>query len=176
MLTKVERTELINQLTEEFGSASALYFTAYQGMTVEKFNVLRDELRSVGSSYVVIKNTLAGKALENGEIEGIAEYLKGPIGVAIAKADAAAPAKVLKKFNKDNNDLMAVRVAYLDGTVFADEDANKLADLPSREELYSMFLSCLQAPVTKLAQVLNAIPTEFVRTVDAVRIKKEQEN
>lgn len=176
MLTKVERTELINQLTEEFSSASALYFTAYQGMTVEKFNGLRDELRKVGSSYMVIKNTLAGKALEKGEIDGIAEYLSGPIGVAIAKDDATAPAKVLKKFNKDNNDLMTMRVAYLDGTVFAGDDANKLADLPSREELYSMFLSCLQAPVTKLAGTLQGVLTGFVQTVDAVRIKKEQEN
>ena len=176
MSTKVERTELISQLTEEFGSANALYFTAYEGMTVEKFNELRNALRAVGSSYIVVKNTLAIKALEKSDINGIADYLKGPIGVALASEDATAPAKVIKKFNKDNKDLMAVKVAYLDGTVFGGEDANKLADLPSREELYSMFLSCLQAPITKMAQVLNAIPTEFVRTVDAVRVKKDQEN
>jgi len=51
-----------------------------------------------------------------------------------------------------------------------------LADLPSREELYSMFLSCLNAPITKFAGTLNGILENFVRTVDAVRIKKEQEN
>ncbi len=66
-----------------------------------------------------------------------------------------------------------MRAAYLDGTTFVGADVAKLADLPSREELYSMFLSCLQAPVTKVAGTLNGILTNFVRTVDAVRVKKE---
>ncbi len=81
----------------------------------------------------------------------------------------------MKKFNEENNDVTLVKAAVLDGTVFAGADASKLADLPSREDLYSMFLSCLQAPVQKFAGTMNGILENFVRTVDAVRIKKEND-
>lgn len=175
MSTRTERSELIAQLKDDFGSASGLYFTAYEGMTVEKISEVRQELRKVGAKYIVVKNTLARIALEQNDIEGVAPSLKGPIGVAVATADATGPAKVLKKFNKDNKDMMAVKAAYLDGTVFVGADCEKLADLPTREELYSMLLSCFNAPITKMAGTLNGILENFVRTVDAVRVKKEAE-
>lgn len=175
MSTKLERNDLISQLKDEFSAASGLYFTGYEGVTVEKLTELRGDLRNVGGKYIVVKNTLARIALEQCGIEGFADHLKGPIGVALAYEDATGPAKVFKKFNKENKDLMAMRAAYLDGTVFTGADVAKLADLPSREDLYSMFLSCLQAPVQKFAGSINGILTNFVRTVDAVRVKKEQE-
>ncbi len=175
MSTKTERNELLAQLKDEFGSASALYFTAYEGMTVEAISEVRAELRKVGAKYIVVKNSLARLALESMDVEGIGPELKGPIGVAVAGDDATGPAKVVKNYNKDNDDRMAFRAAYLDGTVFLGQDVQKLADLPSREDLYSMFLSCLNAPITKMAGTLNGILTNFVRTVDAVRIQKEAE-
>lgn len=176
MSSREERTELIEGLKAEFGSASGLYFTAYESITVEKISELRRELRAVGGKYIVVKNTLARIALEANDLNGIASELKGPIGVAIASTDATGPAKVLKEFNKKNNDVTMVKAAVLDGTVFLGADVAKLADLPSREELYSMFLSCLQAPVQKFAGTINGILENFVRTVDAVRVKKENEN
>ena len=176
MSTRTERTEQISQLTAEFGSASALYFTTYEGITVEKISQLRKSLRDVGGKFVVVKNTLASKALDANNLSEISEVLSGPVAVAIATGDdATGPAKVLKEFNKENDDLTVIKAAVLDGTVFKGADASKLADLPSREELYSMFLSCLQAPVQKFAGTLNGILTNFVRTVDAVRAKKENE-
>ncbi len=175
MSSRTERNELITQLTADFGDASGLYFTTYETITVEKISQLRRELRAVGGKYVVVKNTLARKALDANNLGEISEHLSGPIGVAIATTDATGPAKVIKAFNKANNDVTTIKAAVLDGTVFTGEDAAKLADLPSREELYSMLLSCLQAPVQKLAGTLDGIITNFVRTVDAVRIKKEAE-
>lgn len=174
MLTKTEKTEVVEKLNRELNEASGLYITAYQGMTVEKFNNVRAKLKGVDAKYYVVKNTLAKRALKQSGIEGLDSAFKGPVGVAITKKDIASTAKVIRDFNKDNNDLLAVRMAYTDGTVFSGADAERLAELPSREELLSMLLSAFNAPVTKLAGTLDGILTNFVRTVDAVRIKKEQ--
>ena len=173
MSTKTERNEQLAQIKEEFAAASALYFTGYEGMTVEAITEVRANLRNVGAKYIVVKNTLARIALEGMNVEGISSELKGPIGVVVATTDATAPAKVIKNYNKDNSDKMPFKAGYLDGTVFIGEDVNKLADLASREDLYSMLLSCLQAPITKMAGTLNGILTNFVRTVDAVREQKD---
>jgi ribosomal protein L10 len=175
MLTRTEKTQVVENLKKEFSEASGLYVTAYQGMTVEKFNNVRAKLKDVDAKYVVVKNTLAKLALAQSGIEGLDGAFKGPVGVAITKKDIASTAKVIKKFNSENGNLLAVRMAYADKTVFADADAERLADLPTREELLSMLLSTFNAPITKFAGTLNGILTNFVRTVDAVRIKKEQE-
>lgn len=176
MSTKNERTEQIAQLKELFSSATALYFTKYEGMTVEEISGVRTELRDVDATYTVVKNTLAKKALAELEIEGLDDFLKGPVGVAVTTSESAGgPAKVINKYNKDKDDKMEIKAAYFDGTVFEGAQAKTLADLPSREDLYSMFLSCLNAPITKFAGTMNGILENFVRTVDAVRIKKEAE-
>jgi len=174
VLTKKEKGKVIENLNKEFSEATGLYVTAYQGMTVEKFNDLRAKLRSADVKYVVVKNTLAKRALAQSGIKGLDGAFKGPVGVAISKKDIASAAKIIKNFNKDNDDLLAVRMAYADKTVFSGSDAERLADLPSKEELLSMLLSAFNAPVTKFAGTLSGILTNFVRTVDAVRIKKEQ--
>jgi len=175
MLSKKEKAKVIENLNKEFSEATGLYVTAYQGMTVEKFNDIRAKLRNADAKYVVVKNTLAKRALAQSGIEGLDGAFKGPVGVAITKKDIAGTAKIIRTFNKDNDDLLAVRMAYADKTVFSGADAERLADLPSREELLSMLLSAFNAPATKLAGTLNGILTNFVRTVDAVRVKKEQE-
>jgi len=175
MLTKTQKAEVIEKLNREFSDASGLYVTAYKGMTVEKFDKVRTKLNGIDAKYYVVKNTLAKKALKKSGIEGLDGAFKGPVGVAITKKDIAGTAKIIRDFNKDNDNLLAVRMAYADGAVFSGTDAERLADLPSREELLSMLLSAFNAPVTKFAGTLSGILTNFVRTVDAVRIKKEQE-
>jgi len=175
MLTREQKSVVIENLGKEFSEASGLYVTAYKGMTVEKFNTVRAKLNGVDAKYVVVKNTFAKKALAQSGIEGLDAAFKGPVGVAITKRDIAGAAKIIKDFNKDNDNLLAVRMAYADGTMFSGADAERLADLPSKEELLSMLLSAFNAPITKLAGTLSGIMTNFVRTVDAVRIKKEQE-
>jgi len=174
VLNKKQKSDIIENLNKEFSEASGLYVTAYQGMTVKKFNDVRAKLKGVGAKYVVVKNTLAKRALAQSGIKGLDGAFKEPVGVAITQKDIASAAKIIRTFNKDNDNLLAVKMAYADGTVFSGTDAERLADLPSREELLSMLLSAFNAPITKLAGTLDGILTNFVRTVDAVRIKKEQ--
>ncbi|ERP31025.1 50S ribosomal protein L10 [Chitinivibrio alkaliphilus] len=175
--TKSMRTEQIQKLTEEFKSCSAFYMTRFEGVTVEEINEVRGKLRDVDGRYVVVKNTLARKALAENGVEGMDDFFKGPVGVVFATSDdASAPAKVIKKYNSDNDDKMSFIAAYYEGEVFEGNAAAKLADMPSRDELYSMLLSAMQGPVRGLACSLNGILSQFVRAVDAVREKKETEN
>ena len=55
------------------------------------------------------------------------------------------------------------------------QDVKALASMPSREQLLSMLLGTMQAPVTKLARTLNEVPGRFVRTLAAVRDQKEKQ-
>ena len=172
--TKAERNESISVLEDVFSDATGIYLTDFTGIDVGKITELRRNLRDGGSKYIVVKNKLAQIALERTGKGQLNEYLKGPVGVAVTSDDATSPARVIKSFNKDYKDALGLKVAYVDGTVFQAEEAGRLSDLPSREVLLSQFLSCLNAPVTNFAGVLNGILLKFVGTLEAVRTKKEE--
>ena len=50
---------------------------------------------------------------------------------------------------------------------------NVLAKLPSHIEGITMLASILQAPVSKFARLLNELPSNLARTLQAVHDKKQ---
>lgn len=172
MSTRAERTAVIEDLEQAFRSAKGIYVTDNNKITVEVVTRLRSELRKGGIRYIVVKNTLAKEACKRVGIDNLNQYFKGPTAVAVAPKDGAAPAKVLRDFRKELKELLEVRAAYVDGTLFSGAQAEKLADLPSREVLLAQLLGVLKAPIGNMAGVLNGILTKFVRTLDALKEKK----
>jgi large subunit ribosomal protein L10 len=172
MSTRAERTAVIEELEREFRDALGIYVTDNNKITVEVVTRLRSELRKGGIRYIVVKNTLAKEACKRVGIDTLSPFFKGSTAVAIASKDGAAPAKVLRDFRKELKDLLEVKAAYVDGTLFSGAQAEKLADLPSREVLLAQLLGVLKAPVGNMAGVLSGILTKFVRTLDALKEKK----
>jgi len=172
MATKDERTAVIDTLEGEFRAASGIYIADNQKINVEKVTGLRVSFRKAGVRYIVVKNSLAKKAAQRIGREDLVPFFKGPTGVAIAKEDSTAPAKIIRDFQKDNKDLMGLRGAYVDGNFFSGEQALRLADIPSREVLLSQMLGCLKAPVGKLAGSLSGIFAKLTGTLTALKDKK----
>jgi ribosomal protein L10 len=175
MIARSERQKKVDEFETVFSDAAGIYLTDFSGVDVEKMTKLRSDLRAAGARYVVVKNSLARIALEKCGKPELARFVRGPVGVATVTEDATAPAKVIRDFNKEYKNLLNLRVAYVEGTIFDAGDAARLADLPSKDVLLSQLLSCLQAPMTNLAGSLNEIIGKFARVVGAVRDKKEQE-
>lgn len=172
MSTKAERTAVIEELEDAFRTARGIFVTDNNKINVEKVTKLRSDLRKNGIKFIVVKNTLAKEAAKRVGKDMLSPHFKGPTAVAISAAEGTAPAKVLKDFQKDNKDLLGLKAAYVDGSLFNAEDALKLADLPSREVLLSQLLGCLQAPMGKFVGSLSGILTKLVGTLDAVKEKK----
>lgn len=175
MSTKVERTAVIDELEKAFSNASGIYVTNNNRINVEKVTKLRVDLRDSGIQFIVVKNTLAKAALARCGKDSLSPYLKGPTAVAVAKNDPTVPAKIIKDFQKDNKDLLELKAAYVEGSLFNGPDALRLAELPSREVLLSQLLGCLKAPIGNFAGALNGILTKFVGVLEAVKEKKSAE-
>ncbi len=171
MSTRAERTTVIDGLEQEFKKASGIFLTDHNKINVEKITRLRTDLRKEGIKFKVVKNNLAREACKRLGIQELEQHFTGQTAVVVADEDGAAPAKILKNFQKEHK-LLAVKAAYVDGTVFSSQQAAELADLPSREVLLSMLLSAMKAPIGNMAGVLNGIMTKFVRTLDALKEHK----
>lgn len=172
MSTRAERNDVLEELQKELQDARGIFVADNNKITVAKITKLRAELRKKDVKFIVVKNTLAREACTRLGKSELGEFFKGPTALAVSQKDGTAPAKIIRDFQKENNDLLGLRIAYVDGSVFKGQDALKLADLPSREVLLAQLLGCLQAPIGNFAGVLNGIMSKFVRTLDAVKDKK----
>ena len=104
-MKRPDKERLVAELKEKLDGANALYYTDFTGLNVKRMTELRRRLRKANVEYVVIKNTLALRAVNESGLVGT--RLKGQTGLVIAK-DAVAAAKVLADFAKENDARPAV--------------------------------------------------------------------
>ncbi|WP_447947531.1 50S ribosomal protein L10 [Microbacterium lacticum] len=142
-------------------------------LTVAELKELRNSIRQ-DAEYAVVKNTLTKIAAQRAGVEGLDDELKGPSAIAFVHGDPVAVAKGLRAFAKANP-LLVIKGGYFDGAALTADEVNKLADLESREVLLAKLAGAMKASLTKAAYVFNALPSKAVRTVDALREKKESE-
>ena len=151
---KAARVEEIKAMIEK--SQSVTFFD-YRGITVEEDTALRAKMREAGAEYVVIKNSLVSRAAESlGVDKEIEHMLNGPSAFAFGYNDAVAPAKILKDTVK-NIKKCEIKGGIIEGKLSTADEMNKLADLPSREQLLAKMLGSMMRPISGLAIVLDQI-------------------
>ena len=169
-MNKTEKQKLVDDLRDKLGTANALYYTDFTGLNVKRMTELRRRLRKAGVEYVVIKNTLALRAVNESGL--VSERLKGPTGIVVAK-DAVAGAKVLSDFAKENDQKPGIKGGLFDGQRIDVEQVKKLANMPSREQLLAELGASMQAPLTTFLGAMNSMLTTFVGALDALKQQKE---
>ena len=173
MLTKEQKHEQSLELRDGLADVTTLFLLENQGLNVNEVNILRSEVRKTEATYKVVKNTVVRLAVEGTEMEGITPFLSGPKVLAYTAGDGVALAKVLKTFIKDHPEL-SFKHAYLEGQILEAEDAEKMADMPSRDELIARLLQMLQSPIRRLAVALNAPVQKFATVIAQIAEKAEE--
>jgi large subunit ribosomal protein L10 len=171
-LSRQQKEELVARYREELGSVPHAFLLDFKGITVPQVTGLRARLRESGGQYLVVKNTLALRAIAGGPLEQLKELFDGPVAVAFSHEDPVGLAKALAQFAKEIPTIQ-VRGGLLDGRPVGAGQVQDIANLPSREELIAKLLFLLQSPITRLARVLAAVPQQLVVVLDQVRQQKE---
>lgn len=151
-MKRPEKEQLVAELTQKLKGANALYYTDFTGLNVKRMTDLRRRLRRAGVEYVVIKNTLALKAVNEAGFAGV--RLKGPTGVVVAK-DGITAAKLLTEFAKENEQRPAVKGGVYEGAPVDEALVKKLASLPTRDEALSQLLGAFSSVLAMFALALE---------------------
>jgi len=159
------------ELTKKLEKAKAIYFTDYLGLDVSSITELRKEFFDSEVEFRVAKNTLIKLAAEENKINGLDIFLSGPTALAISYDEPTKPAGILKKFNK-SYDKPEVKGILFEGKVLDGEQFDKIASLPTREELLSSFVGTVQSPMTGVVRILNASMANFVGVLTGLKDSK----
>ena len=158
MLTREQKKEQVDRMAETLGHANTLLAVDYLGLTVQDANDLRRRLHEADSEseYRVSKNTLLRRAVQGTPAEGLLEFLTGPTALAVSFDEPAAVAKALVDYAKEN-EVFEIKGGVIDGEVVDLSVIQRLAALPSKQQLRGMLAGTIQAPMRNLAGTLNAL-------------------
>src|SRR6185436_1128233 len=145
---------------ERLEGADAALLTEYRGLNVKALADLRRQLRPAGGDYKVYKNTLVRFAVRELGADDLEALLTGPTAITFVRGDAAAVAKTLRDYARTNQALV-LKGGLLGTRVVGARDVEALADLPPREQLLAQLAGAFQAPMVKLAGLLQALPRNF---------------
>ena len=146
----------VAEIKGKLEKAQSVVLSNYQGLSVEQDTELRKSLREAGVEYKVYKNSLVVLAAKELGLEGITEFLSGPVSIAFGYEDATAPARVLNNFAKTSKKL-ELKAGIVDGIIYDSEKIKILAEIPSKEVLIGKLLGSIKSPVSNFAYLLSAI-------------------
>lgn len=155
MTVRAKKQAQTTDLTEALRQAQAVILTDYRGFNVAELAQVRGQLRGQGVQYVVAKNTLTRRALQAAGMEDPGAVLEGPTALAFLMGDLQAPARTLLDLSRARKPL-PIKAMFLGNRVSPPAAVERLATLPSREQLYAQVVGGVASPVVGLLSVLQA--------------------
>lgn len=171
-LTRSDKEQLLAEYEQGLKTAPHAFVLGYQGIKVPQVTALREKVRQSGGQYVVVKNTLALRAIDGAGLAPLKEQFVGPTAVVYTDGDPVSLAKALTEFAKDVPAIQ-FKGGMVEGRTIAADQIKDIASLPSREELIAKLLFLLQSPITSFVRVLAAVPQSFVMVLDQIRQQKD---
>jgi large subunit ribosomal protein L10 len=169
-MKRTDKEQLVIELKEKLEGATALYYTDFTGLNVKRMTELRRRLRRANVDYVVIKNTLALRAVNESGL--VSERLRGPTGLVMTK-DPVTAAKLLTDFARENDQRPTVKGGLFEGRPLDAAKVKALASMPSREQMLSELGASMQAPMAAFATAMNSLLSMFAGAVDALKTQRE---
>ena len=169
------KIQIVKETEALFKESKAIYFAKYSGMNVSQATTLRKDFRANDVKFKITKNTLVRIAADNSgiELDKLNSFLEGQIAIAYAKDDPTSPAKVIKQFEKENEDSIEVVGLIFDGQFYEADKYKEFANLPSKEESLTKLAIGLNSPMTKFATTINSLMSKMLTALSALKDSKE---
>ncbi len=167
---RLEKKRISAEYLERLQSSPYFIAVDYNGMRVDEFAELRRRLHGAGGKIHVVKNSIFKIAAAAAGMEDLGGALKGQIAVATGEREISGAAKVLKNFAEEF-EKPVILFGFMGRERLDAGGVNRIADLPSLEELRAALIGGIQAPARQLATLLKTPASQLAQILKA---KSEQ--
>src|SRR5437763_15722530 len=136
-VTKADKALERERLQKAFKGSDSAIVVDYKGLTVPQVTDLRRQLRGVKSTYKVVKNTIAKRALKGTSFEVLEKHFEGTTAIAYTSTDPVLLAKTLTTFIKATPTItLKIKAAIVQGRAIKPAGVKELAALPGKPGPY----------------------------------------
>jgi large subunit ribosomal protein L10 len=171
-LTREQKAQRTRELAERLKDVRALYLADFTGLDVQRLTELRRQLGAAGARLVVVKNTLARRAVQGLDSQEIEAFLSGPTALVVGTEDAMTPARILREFALENEQRPTVRAGIIERRLVTGEEIETLATLPPREVVLAGIAGSLGSGAAGIAGALAAVLRNVALLVEQVAKKQ----
>jgi len=167
VIKETSESAVKNRLKE----SHSMFIIKYSGVSSPDMSILRRSLRVSRASLLVVKNSVARRALKDAGRDSLLPAIDGPCGMVFCQDEPVAPSKVLFDFLK-THEALKVDGGYLLDKILTTTDVESLSKLPSRETLIAQVVMAINAPRVKFVMTLNTMLKKLVVCLDQIKSKK----
>jgi large subunit ribosomal protein L10 len=156
-MTKEQKAQEIQELTEALSSVKNLYLTDIAGLNAVQTSALRRACFKANIKLSVVKNTLLAKAMEASDKDfgELKDVLKGNTSLMFSEV-GNGPAKLIKDFRKKSEKPL-LKGAYIEEAIYiGDNQIDLLQAIKSKEELIADVIALLQSPAKNVVSALQS--------------------
>jgi len=161
-MNRAQKAEFVEQFNTRMAEAALVVLADYRGASSNEANDFRRNLEKHGLDLVVVKNTLARRAVDGTDKESLADHFAGMTGVIFSTEDPIAAAKAVDQCIDRKKGMIQVKGAFFEGEVLGENGIRAIAALPGREELLVMLLRTLQAGPRQVMGVIKGAPRDLL--------------
>ncbi len=165
-ISREKKEALVKEYKERLDDSEAIIITDYRGLHVNEAEELRVAIRKAEGNFVVVKNTLARRALDNAGWPAVDDMLTGPVGIGFCNSNIPGVAKAITDFAK-KNEALTVTGGLMGDKIIDEAAVSSLAKLPSLDVLRAQLLGLINAPATQLTGVVAAGVRQLINVVNA---------
>ena len=156
-MTKEQKVQEIQDLTDRLSSVKNLYLTDIAGLDAVQTTALRRACFNSNIKLSVVKNTLLEKAMEASDKDfgNLKEVLKGNTSLMFSDV-GNTPAKLIKNFRKKSEKPL-LKGDYIEEVIYiGDDQIDVLESIKSKEELIGEVITLLQSPAKNVISALQS--------------------
>ena len=138
-------------------------------------NVMRGKLKAEGIRMMVVKNTLMRTVMKATDKPAAADlFVSGPCTVVYGGDSVVDVAKAVVEISKKLK-AIALKGAYVDGTVVSGDGVQDLAKMPSRAELQGQIVQLAKSPGARVAGAIAGPGGRIAGCIKSLIEKLEKE-
>ena len=175
-VSRTRKEELVASYVEILNGSDGFVVVETQGLSVSQIQGMRNVLREQNGQYLVAKNTLMRKALEEANWTVPEHLLVGPVAIVFGRDNMPGVSKALLKHIEDEEfeEKMTVTGGMMSGDVLDARQIDAVSKLPTIEELRAQLAGIVVSPAQGVVNVLNQATAGVVNVLQAYLDKHEE--
>jgi large subunit ribosomal protein L10 len=174
-ITRGRKEELVAQYVDLLDQSNGFIIVDFKGLPVTRIDELRDKVREAQGKYLVAKNTLFTKALQQKGWPVPDDILTGPSAVVFGLENLPGVAKAVLDFSgaADLENKFAINGGVMTGKILSAKEVDAVSKLPTLDELRAQLVGLIVQPATGLVSVINSATGQVVNVIQAYLDEKQ---